>query len=153
MKRYRFALNSILRARRAEEDMARQRLAAANHEVRAARAAYEARRAELGAVPWADAPVDPVVFRANRAHEERMAAVLAKARQVVAVAEVAAASCYSAWVEAGKQVASLERLDERRRAEWNAEFLRQEAIAVDDVVAARFVAALAALEATSGRVA
>jgi flagellar export protein FliJ len=150
VKRYRFALNSILRARRAEEDMARQRLAAANREVQAARAAYEARRAEMHAVPWTSGALDPAIFRANRAKEERMAALLAKARQAVATAEVAAASCYATWVEAGKQVASLERLDDRRRAEWNAEFLRQEAIAVDDVVAARFVAAL---ETTSGRVA
>ncbi len=70
------------------------------------------------AVPWTAGAVDPEIFQANRAKEERMAALLAKARQAVATAEVAAASRYAMWVEAGKQVASLERLDERRRAEW-----------------------------------
>ncbi len=67
-----------------------------------------------------------------------MAETVEKARRAAAGIEVEAAVCYAAWVDAGKRVASLERLDERRRGEWAADNRREEAAAVDDVVASRW---------------
>ncbi len=141
MKRYRFSLESALRARRAQEDVARQRLAEANHRVQRAwaahRAAVEAYRAVSVSVPAG--PADHDTFLAGRYHEMRMAEAAERAHRAAVEAEVEAATLYAAWVEAGKQVASLERLDERRRSEWDAEALREEAAAVDDVVASRWI--------------
>ena len=142
MKRYRFSLESALRARRAQEDVAKQRLAEANQRVRRAwaahRAAAEAYRSV--ALTVAAGPADHEAFLAARAREMRMAEAVERARRTAVEAEVEASTVFAAWVEAGKQVASLERLDERRRAEWDAEALREEAVAVDDVVAARWSA-------------
>ena len=140
MKRYRFSLESALRARRAQEDVAKQRLAEANQRVQKAwaahRAAVDAYRAVTVTVPAG--PADHDTFLAGRSHEMRMAEAVERAHRSAVETEVEAATLFAAWVEAGKQVASLERLDERRRAEWDAEALREEAVAVDDVVASRW---------------
>ncbi|HET9078179.1 MAG TPA: flagellar FliJ family protein [Acidimicrobiales bacterium] len=144
MRRYRFGLESALRARRAQEDVARQRLADANHQVQRARSAHRAAVDAYRAVAVAGGVTDRDTFAARRAQEMRMAESVERAHRAVAQAEVQAATLYAAWVEAGKQVASLERLDERRRSEWAAEALRDEARAVDDVVAARWSAETAA---------
>lgn len=138
MKRYRFALESALRARRAQEDVARQRLGEANRRVQAARAVHRATLDAYQAVTVPGALGDREDFVAARTQEMRMADAVERARRIAVEAEVEAATFYAAWVEAGKQVASLERLDERRRADWTAEVLRQEAAAVDDVVASRW---------------
>ena len=156
MKRYRFALESALRARRAQEDVARQRLADVNHRLSRARALHQAAVEALEAVTLSAASlatgvpgaaaVDRDAFLAARARETRLAEAIERARRTVTEIEVEAATCYSAWVEAGKQVASLERLDERRRAEWDEEARRDEVAAVDDVVVSRW-----ALGPASGR--
>lgn len=143
MKRYRFALESALRARRAQEDVARQRLAEANRRVQAA---WVAHRATVDAYLASTMPAgvsDRDGFVAGRQRETRMAEAVERARRAAVEAEVEAASLYAAWVEAGKQVASVERLDERRRADWAAEVQREDAAAIDDVVASRW--SLAAL--------
>lgn len=141
MRRYRFSLESVLRARRAQEEVARQHLAEANHRVQRAWAAHRATVDAYRAVVVTAGAADHATFLAARAHEVRMAESVERARRSAVEAEVEASTLYAAWVEAGKQVASLERLEQRRRAEWEAEALRQEATAVDDVVAARWAGA------------
>ncbi len=138
MKRYHFTLESALRARRAQEDVARQRLGDANRRLSGARAAYEATVEALRAIAVTADPLDRDAFVAARAQEMRMAEAVQKARRLVAEIEVEAAVCYAAWVDTGKRVASLERLDERRRQEWEADNRREEVAAVDDVVASRW---------------
>ena len=138
MKRYRFSVEGALRARRAQEDVARQRLAAANLRLQRAEAgraqaieAYQSAGTVLGL-----SDVDS--FSARRGHELRLADSVEHANRLVREAQVEASTCFTAWVEVGKQVASLERLDERRRAEWEVELRREEAAAVDDVVSSRW---------------
>lgn len=138
MKRYRFSLQSALRARRAQEDVARQHVAEVNHRLRQAQVALEATRAAYRAVTISAVPSDRESFVAALAHEARMAEAVVRAERAVAEIQVEAATVHSAWVEAAKRVASLERLDERRRAEWDIEARRDEALAVDDVVASRW---------------
>ena len=139
MKRYRFSLEAALRARRAQEDVARQNLAAANHRLVAARRRASVASAVCREIEVAPAPVDKDTFLAARGYELRMAEAAELARQAVIDAEAIVAARYQAWVEAGKQVASLERLDERRREEWELEARRDEAATVDDVVASRWI--------------
>ena len=141
MRRYRFSLESVLRARRAQEEVARQHLAEANHRVQRAWAAHGQALDAYRAVAAPVGPADHEAFLAARRHEMRMAESVERARRAAVEAEVQASTVYAAWVEAGKQVASLERLDQRRRNEWQAEALRDEAGAVDDVVAARWAGA------------
>lgn len=138
MRRYRFRLESALRARRAQEDVARQRLAEANHRLRQARAVHEAALDAYRSMVLLAAPADRDTFLASRAHEVRMAEAVERTRRTAVELEVESSMLYSAWVEAAKRVASLERLDERRREEWHAEVRREEASAIDDVVASRW---------------
>ena len=138
MRRYRFTLESALRARRAQEDVARQRLAEANHRLAQARAAHPAAIDAARAVTLSTSAMDREDFVSTRAHEMRLADAVVRAQRTSVEIEVEAAVCYAAWVESGKRVASLERLDERRREEYQAEVLREEATAVDDVVASRW---------------
>ena len=138
MRRYRFTLESALRARRAQEDVARQRLAGANHRLAQARAAHQAAIDAARAVTLSTGVLDREDFVSARAHELRLADAVVRAQRTAVEIEVEAAVCYAAWVESGKRVASLERLDERRREEYQAEVLREEATAVDDVVASRW---------------
>lgn len=140
MRRYQFALAAAMRVRRAQEDAARQRLAAANAEVRGASAALAAAIDERGATAVITGPVDVAAFRSRRFVEERMAERIERARRALAASEVAAVTCYAGWVEAAKAVASLERLDDRRLAEWRAGLLHEESAAIDDVVASRWTA-------------
>ncbi|HET6794466.1 MAG TPA: hypothetical protein VFH45_08500 [Acidimicrobiales bacterium] len=138
MKRYRFTMESALRARRAQEDAARQRLAAANHRLTAARQRHANAVAAYQAMSPTTEPVERDAFLGARAHEIRMAQDVERTKKAETQVEVEAAVCYAAWVEAGKQVASLERLDDRRRTEWELDVRREEAAAVDDVVAYRW---------------
>ena len=138
MKRYAFSLGSALRARRAQEELARQRLAEVNRRLRQAQVALEGARSAYRAVALPSGPVDRSAFLADRAHETRMAEAVERAARLIAEIEVEAAVQYSAWVEAAKRVASLERLDERRHGEWEVEARRDEVVAVDDVVASRW---------------
>jgi flagellar export protein FliJ len=138
MKRYKFSLQSALRARRAQEDVARQRLALSNHKLQAARDSLAASEDGYRALPMAAGVVAHDVFANDQARQGRAADSLQRARDFVVDAEVEAATCFAAWVESAKQVSSLDRLDERRRAEWRIEELRDEAAAIDDVVTSRW---------------
>jgi flagellar FliJ protein len=141
LKAYRFALESVLRARRAQENLARQRLAQANGRFRDARALHQAAGDAYRCAAREPAPSDRDAFVAARAHEMRMAEAVERAFRTAKEREVETATCYTAWVEAGKLVASLERLDRRRREEWALEMLRDEAAAIDDVVTSRWALA------------
>jgi flagellar biosynthesis chaperone FliJ len=138
VKRYRFRLDAVLRARRAQEDAARQELARANHALRQAQALAAAELARLRALPVPTGVVDLV-----RDAEDRVWRTLAAdsahfaGRQAEELA-VAAAVSQAAWREAAQRVAALERLDERRRAEHAALVAHAEAAEVDDIVTARF---------------
>jgi flagellar export protein FliJ len=61
-----------------------------------------------------------------------------EASKIVVKCEEETESCYAAWVLAGQRVASLERLDERRRSEWSYSEAKAEAASVDDIVNARW---------------
>jgi flagellar export protein FliJ len=138
VKRYRFSLESVLHVRRTQEEAARQQLAAANMDLRRSRIAlvaeterYQARTDVLG-------PCDMDSFRASRLGAEQVAGCVAAARQRVESNGLAATARRAEWSHAAREVAALERLDERRQSEWQAEFRRQEDVEVNDMVTARW---------------
>lgn len=140
MKKYRFSLDSVLRARRAQEEAARQSLADANHRLRRCRARHEAALDAYRIVASSPArgPGERDLFLDDRSRELRLAEAVEQASTIVAECEVQTAACYSAWVLAGQRVASLERLDERRRSEWKYAQAIAEATLIDDIVNSRW---------------
>lgn len=140
MKRYRFSLEPVLRARRAQEEVARQSLAAANHHLRRARSRREAALEAYRTVTSSAlrGPGDRDAFLDDRSRQLRLAEALEEASKLVVQCENEAASRHSAWVLAGQRVASLERLDERRRSEWSYSEAKAEMASVDDIVNARW---------------
>jgi len=138
MKRYRFSLESVLHVRRTQEESARQQLAAANRDLRRSQAALVAETERYRARTDTPGPCDLDSFRASRLGAEHAAACVASARRSVESTGLAATARRSEWSDAARQVAALERLDERRQSEWQSEFRRQEDVEVNDMVTARW---------------
>lgn len=138
MNRYRFRLESVLRVRRAEEELARQELSRANAKLRVAMEAHRRESQRYGELETTSGELDPADFRRERAHHERVAATVEAARQAMDAAAAAAACRYVSWSEAARLVAALERLDDRRRAEHRDDMRRAEVAEADDMTSARF---------------
>lgn len=140
MKRYRFALEPVLRVRRAQEEQARSGLALANRQLRTAEEALAASTEAYRRLPVPCGVVDVAALALARLHGDLGAAEMDRRRKLVDEAVVAAVTRHAQWTEAARRVAALERIDEHRRAEWQIEEQRHEAAAVDDVVTSRYLA-------------
>jgi len=138
MKRYRFPLEAVLRARRAQEDVARQNLVGANHRVRQAQENLSRQQARYLAVADPVGVVDAVTAVQDHAGRQVLAGVVDEAKRGYEDRSVEAAVLQAAWREAAQRVAALERLDERRRADHSLLALRAELVEVDDLVTSRF---------------
>lgn len=139
MRRYEFRLHAVLRARRAQEDIARQSLALANRSLREAqrhlgaeRIRYEALEPTVGLGDWPEA-------RRERSWCDLAAASVAHATRCFEDLAVVAADRQAAWREAARRVAVLERLDDRRRADHALWAARADGAEIDDLVTARFL--------------
>lgn len=141
MKRYQFRLDHLLRVRQAQEEMALQRLAAANIALRQAVAASEAQLERYLALYEGSQALDVTAFRAEWDQRERHAAMLAEARRIATEAAAAASARSQEWAAARRRVKALERLDARRRQEYEVEVGRAEAAMVDDISTTRWIAA------------
>ena len=140
MKRYRFSLEAPLRVRRVQEEGASFALAHANHRLQEAVGTYQAALARYDALGVGSGPVDLEAFRAQRDEIERLAASVDRAWAQVDMATDEVAARHADWAEATRRVGALERLDERRRAEWLAEDRRAEMAAIDESALARWLA-------------
>jgi len=138
MKRYRFRLESVLRVRRIQEDVARGELARATLALAAAESALQEGRDHLDRLSRQPHPIGPAAWQARRQ------ILLAAAEEIEQLADgVTAAAAerharQAALAEARTRVRALERLDERRRAQHALEAARREERLVDDLVTARF---------------
>lgn len=152
MRRYQFRLESVLRARRAQEQLARQDLARANAVLRRAEVHYRQECERYESFEPGVRVEDRESFNRSRALAELTAATLAFSRKTCEDAAVAAAVRHAAWREAAQRVASLERLEDRRREEHSKEAARAEAAEIDDVVTSRWAAEDVRLQAPPGAV-
>ena len=150
MNRYRFRLDSVLRVRRAHEELARQELVQANRRLRSAMEAHRRESLRYSQLTATVGLLEGSDFRRERAETELAAATLEAARIVMDAAAAEAATRYVGWTEAARQVAVLERLDDRRRAEHRAEEIRAEVAVADDLTGARFVAEQRSAPARAG---
>lgn len=132
MKAYRFGLATLVRVREAGERAERQRLAVAVGGLTAARCraavALDAYRA--GAVPPELAEGDRLA--SWHASQSASAAAVVAAERGALDAGTAVELARQRWQAARREVRLLERLDERRRREWEAEAARAERSELDD---------------------
>lgn len=133
MKKYKFGLGSVLRLRRAEEDLARARVAETQSAVDRATAELDSRLAAIGA-----ARPDPhrsrgAEFQEEREQLRRHATVVAAARAAEANALAAFRTAREDWEAAAQRVRALERLDERHREAWLLESTRAAQAATDEI--------------------
>jgi flagellar export protein FliJ len=138
-KRYQFRLAPVLRLRRAEYEQAALTLEQANRSLRSLitdrdGAAERCREGapSTGGVAFSD-------FLAEREHEARAAAALYAAEARVNVAAAEAALARIAWTAAHRNVAALERLEEKRREEWSLENARLERLELDELATVAYV--------------
>jgi flagellar biosynthesis chaperone FliJ len=138
MKRYQFRLETVLRVRRIEEERQLAALAAAR------RAAIAAERAAVDCLQHYQSLATPGLrvaapeFVGRRGRLGIAATSVRDADATHARALDAAAAQRERWSEAAQRVSSLERLDERDRAEHQIEVRRDEDRTVDDLVTGRF---------------
>jgi flagellar FliJ protein len=140
VKKYRFRLDTVLRVRRTEEDLAKAELARANARVAEAVARVDARLTHYSALPSVGpgATGPTAVFMASRFRQDTAAAAVVAAK-VARMAALQDAEAYRlAWSKKATEVQVLERLDERRRTEHEVEATRQADLEVDDIVVTRF---------------
>jgi flagellar FliJ protein len=138
VKRYRFRLESVLRARRLQEDVARLALAEATAAVGRAEATEARAHSWLDGLRDQPAPPEPHAWEAHRRVQLLAAAELVARGAEVDHARAEQRARQAALAEARKAVRALERLDERRRAEHALEVARLDALAVDDLVTSRY---------------
>jgi flagellar export protein FliJ len=138
VKRYRFRLEAVLRVRRIEEERELAAFAAAR---RAAAAAERAARDCLHRYQSLPAPGAQMVapdFIGARGRLALAADTLSNANAAHAGAVRHVESQREQWTVAAQRVSSLERLDLRKREEYEIDVRRDEDKTVDDLVTGRF---------------
>lgn len=141
MKRYRFALEGVLRVRRIEQDHARLAVADAMRQVAVASAALDERLDHYDDLPAAAGAQTVGQFMADRLRRDLAAASVVQAGVARLVAVAVEDERRTFLHEAHTRVAALERLDDRRRDEHAVEAGREEAKIVDDIVTGRYARA------------
>jgi flagellar protein FliJ len=139
MKRYQFRLDAVLRVRRIEEERAAVELATANRALLLAEQELDRRLEHYRGIDRVPGPLPHDRFIAQRSRREQAAAAVVSAGAARISAEAEAERKRELWAAAAMRVRALERLDERRRAEHEAEVVREEIITLDEVFAARLV--------------
>jgi hypothetical protein len=134
VKRYEFSLETVLRARRAQESVARADLLRANVNAAAAEVAEDRRRLHYEDVIATEGPS----FMVLRERSELAAGALIESRGALAEARGAVSTALEGYVQAARSVSVLEKLDERQSIEHAAAVLREEARLVDELVTNRY---------------
>jgi hypothetical protein len=140
MKAYSFRLGAVLRVRRVETLLARQRVGAAARDLglavvreRDITAAYDDGTRPPGRL-------EGTAFLANYERGERLAGMLVSATDLRSAREAHLGSERLEAVLAERRVAVLERLDERRRLEWLAAVQHEDVAVLDDFATGRAAA-------------
>lgn len=139
MKRYAFSLRRVLRVRAAQETVARQALRAAADHAAAARDDNDVKYRQYQA-----AVAGAATFRGTALNLLAMQdAAARRAREVVAAdkandaAQAQLVEARGAWSATEQRVQTLEHLDEREKARYQAALQHAEQVVVDDVVSGR----------------
>ncbi len=140
MKKYSFRLEQVRRVRQAEEDIAKARMAEANRIAQEAQDTVEDRiaiYAHAVTVPQGSG-TGLEDFMRRRFFDDLAGRAVEVARESLALAEKAAQEEHTAWSERATKVKVLDRLDERNRAAYDIEVVREEIKEIDDLTTSRF---------------
>lgn len=138
MKRYRFALGGVQRVRRIAEEQARMTMIDAQRDAEQASKELQNRLADIGAALPGPGPRSAAQFQGEREQLERHrnAVVAARAAEINALELLGSARAQ--WVEAARELRALDRLDERKRAEWMLETTHAAQMATDEIANIRY---------------
>ncbi len=138
MKAYRFRLERVREMRRAQESMARMALATANQLLSKNIELRDRLLTKYAEMPKRGGIQDYGDYVRERQQLEFAERAVALANNEVGIAASNVATSQIRWIDARRQVAVLDRLDERRRSEYRIELDRQDVKEIDDIVAARY---------------
>lgn len=138
MKKYKFAFGSVQRVQRIAEEQAAMSLAQAQRAADAASAQLQARLADIGAARPAPGPRSTTEFHAQREHLDRHRVAVTAARAAEINALELLGSARADWVDAARKVRALDRLDERKRAEWTLETTHAAQLVTDEIATIRY---------------
>jgi hypothetical protein len=133
MKRYAFNLGTVLRARQAQENVARASLRKAHL---AAAAAELAANTSFAHYQELLSPTSEE-FMPHRQRAELAAEAVVEARESLAGAKDAVTAAMTAYLAAARAVSALERLDLRQREQHTLAAQHEEAALVDELVTSR----------------
>jgi flagellar FliJ protein len=138
MKKFKYRLEGVLRVRRLQEEYARARLLAANHDVQLAAMRVAARRDRYDqlARPLGSSSLDELQ-RARFGLEQSAAAIVWAEDQRRAAADVARAA-HEDWAAAEQRVRALQRLRERAQEAHRREVQRDDDRLADDLATIRY---------------
>lgn len=134
MKRYQFSLATVLRARRAHEDLARADLMRAHQSAARAAAAVAESRAHYAAASSAAAGAE---FRAHRELWVLAGQAVTGSENTEGESRAGVAAATERFLAASQAVSALEHLDDRQRQEHAAQTQREEVAVIDDLVTSR----------------
>jgi len=134
MKRYQFNLETVLRARKAQESIARADLLRANLLASAAELAKNKSHEHYGEVVASTA----TTFMQHRERSELAAKALIGSEESVTDANAVVEKALHDYVAAARSVSVLEHLDERRREEHAVAVAHEESVILDELSSARY---------------
>jgi len=123
---------------RIAEEQAAVSLAEAQRAADAASAQLQARLADIGAARPAPGPRSTTEFHAQREHLDRHRVAVTAARAAEINALELLGSARADWVDAARKVRALDRLDERKRAEWTLETTHAAQLVTDEIATIRY---------------
>ena len=151
MRRYQFRLGALLRVRRVEASLARERVAAASRRLNSASQVLQVAERRYVALPELLTPSDQLSFSDWRARGERAALALYEAKRRASEAAALREQERVRAARADQRVRALERLEARRLGEWKLAAARADSAALDDFATVRFVTEARRRRAAGGR--
>jgi flagellar FliJ protein len=138
MKKFKFRLQSVLRVRRLQEDIARARLLNANAAARESERVVDARVARYTTMDRPNGVQHEPDFALALFRLDKAASAVDDANELRTQARATVAERHMEWSGASMRVAALERLEERQRAEHKVEAQHDEDRLTDDLVSSRY---------------
>lgn len=137
MKRYSFRMEQVLRVRRLQEDVARAGVAIARSAERDAEIVLASSNEYYMSLETPAEAADATSFLGQRDRGALRATGVRLAEGQLSTATEATAAAIEDWHATHQRVEALERLDDRRREEYDVELRRYEDATVDEIVVSR----------------
>jgi flagellar export protein FliJ len=138
VRKYRFAFGSVQRVRRIAEEQARMAMVDAQRDADDATAELQARLADIGAARPAPGARSASQFLGEREQLDRHRQAVLAARTAEINALELLGSAREKWELAARELRALDRLDERKHAEWTLETTHAAQLITDEIATVRY---------------